>query len=72
MSTTGLTTWAVDLKDIAAVYPFQGWEWPMVIAAFGFWIIWHLAQLRQESVEYKEDRSQHFNAANVSNSVDRY
>ena len=26
MSTNGLTSWAVDLKDIGAIYPFQGWE----------------------------------------------
>ena len=26
MSTNGLTSWAVDLKDIGAIYPFQGSE----------------------------------------------
>ena len=72
MSTTGLTTWATDLKDIAAVYPFQGWEVLMVIAAFVFWILWHIVQLRQESAEYREDRRSHFNSTNVGDSVDRY
>jgi hypothetical protein len=38
MSTNGLTTWAVDLKDIGAIYPFQGWEVLMVILGFIFWI----------------------------------
>ena len=31
MSTNGLTSWAVDLKDIGAIYPFQGWEVLLVI-----------------------------------------
>ena len=26
MSTNGMTSWAVDLKDVGAIYPFQGWE----------------------------------------------
>ena len=24
MSTNGMTSWAVDLKDVGAIYPFQG------------------------------------------------
>ena len=31
MSTNGMTSWAVDLKDVGAIYPFQGWEVLMVI-----------------------------------------
>ena len=26
MSTNGMTSWAVDLKDVGAIYPFQGTE----------------------------------------------
>jgi hypothetical protein len=72
MSTIGYSNWAVDLKDVSTVYPFQGWEWAMVLAAFAFWILWHLVQIWQENREYKEDRTEHFNSTNVSSSVDRY
>ena len=49
MSTTGVTSWAVDLKDIGAIYPFQGLEWLFVILGLAFWIGWHIIQTRQES-----------------------
>ena len=26
MSTTGIENWALDLKDVAQIYPFQGSE----------------------------------------------
>ena len=44
MSTNGLTSWAVDLKDIGAIYPFQGWEVLLVILGFAFWIGWHISR----------------------------
>ena len=31
MSTNGMTSWAVDLKDVGAIYPFQGSETLLVI-----------------------------------------
>ena len=40
MSTNGMTTWAVDLKDIGAIYPFQGAEAIMVIILLVVWIGW--------------------------------
>lgn len=48
MSTTGLTSWAVDLKDIGAVYPFQGTEGIMVLIAVVLWIGWHIWEIRWE------------------------
>ena len=36
MTTNGLTSWAVDLKDIGAIYPFQGLEWLFVILGVVF------------------------------------
>ena len=72
MSTNGYSNWAVDLKDVAAVYPFQGWEVVMVLAALAFWLLWHIVQIWQENREYKEDRTQHYNSSNVGSSIDRY
>ncbi len=51
MSTIGLDSWAVDLKDVGAIYPFQGTEVLMVILGLVFWIGWHVIQMRQEAEE---------------------
>lgn len=51
MSTIGLSGWAVDLKDVGAIHPFQGTEMLMVIAGVAFWIGWHVVQMRQEAEE---------------------
>ena len=50
MSKIGLSNWAVDLKDMGAVYPLQGPELMMAIRA-SLWIIWHIVQIRQENAE---------------------
>lgn len=55
MSTNGLESWAVDLKDIGAIYPFQGSEVLMVVLGLIFWIGWHILQTRQESAEIEAD-----------------
>ncbi len=51
MSTNGMTNWAVDLKDVGAIYPFQGWEWLMVILCVIFWLAFHYLQIRNEERE---------------------
>ena len=51
MSTIGLSSWAVDLKDVGAIYPFQGYEGLMVIIGLIFWVGWHVLQMRQEAAE---------------------
>ena len=55
MSTNGMESWAVDLKDIGAIYPFQGFEVLMVIVGLAFWIGWHVIQIRQENAEIAAD-----------------
>jgi hypothetical protein len=49
------STWAVDLKDVAAVYPFQGWELIIVLVGIVAWIVWHIVQIREEEADYNED-----------------
>ena len=56
MSTTGIDSWAVDLADVGAVYPFQGSEWLMVIVAVALWIIWHIWQIKHENRTFEEER----------------
>ena len=56
MSTNGMESWAVDLKDVGAIYPFQGSEVLMVIIGCVFWIGWHVIQTRHENAR---DRGRH-------------
>ena len=51
MSTNGMTSWAVDLKDVGAIYPFQGTEVILVILGLAFWIGFHVLQARVEANE---------------------
>ena len=71
MSTNGMSSWAVDLKDIGAIYPFQGFEVPMVIAGVIFWLAFHVMQARVEKREL-EEAERNFDAAHATKSIDRY
>ncbi|WP_291733584.1 hypothetical protein [Leisingera sp. F5] len=48
MSTIGYDSWAVDLAEVGAVYPFQGSEGLMVVLGVVFWIGWHRIQFVRE------------------------
>lgn len=71
MSTIGLDSWAVDLKDVSAVYPFQGTEVVMFIIGLAFWIIWHIMQARIEAQEFA-DAERDYDAEHSNKSIDRY
>jgi hypothetical protein len=72
MSTNGITSWAVDLANIGAIYPFQGTETAMVIAGVAFWIIWHIVQFNQEGADIRHDM-QHANRRDeINEAIDRY
>ena len=51
-----MESWAVDLKDVGAVYPWQGAELIMVLAGVAFWIWWHIAQATAENRQYEEEK----------------
>lgn len=72
MSTNGMTSWAVDLKDVAAVYPFQGSEVLMFILGLAFWILWHVAQLRQEATEVQHEMEADASGDKAREAIDRY
>jgi len=72
MSTNGLTSWAVDLKDVGAIYPFQGSEWLLVILLLIFWVGWHVMQTRQETAELEEDMAADRSGDETRKSIDRY
>ena len=72
MSTNGLESWAVDLKDIGAIYPFQGSETVLVIVGVVFWIGWHVWQIRHENEELERERHHAKDADRVRAFIDRY
>ena len=54
MSTIGYESWAVDLAEVGAVYPFQGWEVAMTILGVLFWLGWHRIQYVREEEHLKK------------------
>jgi hypothetical protein len=72
MSTNGMENWAVDLKDVGAIYPFQGSEVLMVIIGFVFWIGWHIIQTRQEDAEIAADMAADRSGDETRKAIDRY
>jgi hypothetical protein len=72
MTTNGLTSWAVDLKDVGAIYPFQGLEWLFVILGVVFWIGWHIIQTRQETEQIEMEMRADPRGDKTRASIDRY
>jgi hypothetical protein len=72
MSTNGMTSWAVDLKDVGAIYPFQGTEVLLVILGLAFWIGWHILQTRQETAEITSDMAADRSGDETRAAIDRY
>lgn len=70
MSTTGYSSWAVDLADVGAVYPLQGWEFIMLIIGLVFWIWWHVTTFRSELATQQEQIAAHGDAGTLSEAID--
>jgi len=56
MSTIGYQSWAVDLAEVGAIYPFQGYEVLMTVVGVIFWLGWHWLQFRNENGELKKQQ----------------
>jgi hypothetical protein len=69
--TIGYSSWAVDLKDVGAIYPFQGLEVPMVLVGVAFWVFWHIWQIGHEDRELRS-KMNHLNAQKAKSAIDRY
>jgi len=72
MTTNGLTGWAGDLKDIGAIYPFQGTEWLLVLLGLAFWIGWHIIQTRQETEQIEKELRADPRGDKTRAAIDRY
>lgn len=66
------STWAVDLADVGAVYPWQGYELIMVIVAVAAWILWHIIQLREEKTEFAEDIAKYGSKESIKKALDEH
>jgi hypothetical protein len=72
MSTNGMTSWAVDLKDVGAIYPFQGSEVLLVILGLAFWVGWHVLQMRNEAAEISSELNSDPRGEAAKKAIDRY
>lgn len=72
MSTNGMTSWAVDLKDVGAIYPFQGLEWLFVLIGVAFWIWFHVKQIQQERREIESDMKADPRGSEARGAIERY
>lgn len=66
MSTIGYQSWAVDLAEVGAIYPFQGYEVLMTVFGVVFWIGWHWLQFHNENEELKENSKSVTNSKKIS------
>ena len=71
MSTIGYESWAVDLAEVGAVYPFQGTETLMWIVGVVLWLAWHVIRSRSENAELDE-RGSAFDKESAGKSIERY
>lgn len=70
MSTTGIESWAVDLKDVGAIYPFQGSEMLMVIVGVILWLAWHVWCVRWERRQHDESVQKFGGQESLNNALD--
>ena len=70
MSTTGIENWAVDLKDVGAIYPFQGAEGLFVIVGVALWLTWHILQIRSEKQDYEDIVQKHGDDATIREALE--
>ncbi len=67
-----MTTWAVDLANVGAVYPWVGAELIMVLVAVALWILWHILQIRQEDQDYAEDIKLYGSKESIRKALDEH
>ncbi len=71
MATTSYTSWAADLAEVGAVYPFAGSEVVMVILGVVFWLTCQIMMSRMESEELEAEEKAADAKSSTAN-IDRY
>jgi hypothetical protein len=72
MSTGNVESWAGNIADIGAAYPFVGYETPLVITGVVFWLWWHVRQIRTENRELREEVEKFGNAGTMHKVLDNW
>jgi hypothetical protein len=57
MTTGNFADWNGNILDIGPIYPFVGWEVPMVIVGLIFWIGWQYLQIQMENGQLAEEKN---------------
>ena len=70
MSTTGVTSWAVDLADVGAIYPFQGEEILMLLVGPAFWIWRHVWSVKNQRAVHEKKIRDHGSADSLKKALD--
>ncbi len=70
MTTTGVSSWAVDLAEVGAIYPFQGMEIVLLIIALVFWIWWHITTFRMEFNRQDEKIRKYGNSESITKAIE--
>ncbi len=58
MATGNIETWAGEIADIGAIYPFVGSEMVLAVIGVVLWLLWFVLQARMENREYQEEMKQ--------------
>lgn len=52
---TGLVDNWLNIDQFGAIYPFVGTEGLLAFLGIGFWVVWHIIQIKKENAEFAED-----------------
>jgi hypothetical protein len=67
-----MDSWAVDIANVGAIYPWRGLEIVMVIVAIAAWIAWHVLQIRQENEDYAESIKKYGTPDMIKKAIDQH
>ena len=70
MATTPIDTWAVDLANVTAIYPWVGSEGLMVLVGVVLWLAWQVWQFRHENSTYDQEIQKYGNDETIRNAPD--
>jgi predicted negative regulator of RcsB-dependent stress response len=70
MSMTDMGNWAVDLKDVSAIYPMQGLEVVMAIIGIILWLGWHVWQFKHENATLADEVAKYGSEENRKSALD--
>ena len=66
---TGIESWAGEIAEIGAIYPFAGSEALFAIAGVIFWLWWHVKQTKLENEQLKEEVAKYGSKENLAKLV---